>query len=180
MVLMKSNGEMLKGDKAPEFSLMGTDGKEYSLNNFEGKKAVLVVFICNHCPYVLPKIEELKRITNDYSDVAVICINSNESKNYPEDSYEKMKEYMQEWQAEFVYLHDESQEVARAYGAVCTPDPFLFDGDFKLIFHSRIDNTHGEEEGKHEMHGAIGEFLERGSISILEKPSIGCSIKWKN
>ncbi len=180
MVLLGSNDEMLKtGDKAPEFSLMATDGKKYSLADFSDKKTVLIVFICNHCPYVIPKIKELKRIAEDFSEVAVVCINSNDSAQYEEDSFEKMQEYMQEWKAGFVYLHDETQEVARAYGAVCTPDPFLFDNGLKLIFHSRIDNTHGEEEGKHEMYEAVKEFLEKGSISLPEKPSMGCSIKWK-
>ena len=180
MVLMKSSNELEKGDLAPEFSLLATNGKEYSLQDFAGKKAYLIVFICNHCPYVVPKIKELKRIADDFPDVAVICINSNESENYPEDSYEKMQEYMQEWAAEFVYLHDETQEVAKAYGAVCTPDPFLFDKDKKLIFHSRIDDAHGEEGGNPELYPAIEEYLEKGEITLEEKPSMGCSIKWRS
>ena len=91
-----------------------------------------------------------------------------------------MKKVVQEKGINFVYLRDESQEVARTYGASCTPDPFLFDSDFKLIFHSRLDDTHGEEHANtHEMYEAIGQFLENGSISLQEQPSQGCSIKWK-
>ena len=142
----------------------------------------LIVFICNHCPYVVPKIDELKRIAEGFREegLVVIGINSNESEDYPEDSFEKMQEYFDKWGFDFFYLHDESQEVAKEYGAVCTPDPFLFDADLKLVFHSRIDDTHADEPvNVHELYDAISEFLEKGSISLEEQPSMGCSIKWK-
>ena len=179
MVLLGSEYVTLKhGDSAPDFSLINVDGVFYSLNDIKGEKATLIIFICNHCPYVIPKMQEIKRIAS-LEGLTVIGINSNESENYPEDSYEKMQEYFDEWDIDFYYLHDKSQEVAKEYGAVCTPDPFLFDTDLKLIFHSRIDDTHGEVEGKHELYQAIQEFLEKGNISIKEQPSMGCSIKWK-
>lgn len=184
MVLLSSQYEQLKqGDPAPNFSLPATDDKTYSLNELKGEKATLIIFLCNHCPYVIPKIKEIGRIANDFKEkgLRVVCINPNESENYPEDSFEKMKEYMAEWGIDIVYLRDESQEVAKSYGAVCTPDPFLFDSDLKLVYHGRIDDSHGEEEeGEHEMYAIIGEFLETGGISQEEKPSMGCSIKWKN
>jgi peroxiredoxin len=179
-MLIGSEYKQLKhGDKAPDFSLPATDGKIYSLSDFVGKP-LLVIFMCNHCPYVLPKIEEIKRITTDFRDkITVVAINPNEDENYPEDSFEKMQEYMKEWDAAFIYLRDETQDVARAYGAVCTPDPFLFDGKGKLLYHGRIDDTHGKVEGKHELYEVISEFLIKDSISHEEKPSMGCSIKWK-
>lgn len=182
MVLTGSNYEGLKhGDIAPYFSLPATDGRTYSIKEAKGSKATLVVFMCNHCPYVIPKIDELKRITEDYKEkgLVVIGINSNEDKNYPEDSFEKMQEMVEEKEISFIYLRDESQEVAKAYDAVCTPDPFLFDENLKLVFHSRIDDKHGETSGTKELHQAIGQFLENKEITVAEQPSMGCSIKWK-
>ena len=182
MVLLASEYNIVKhGDQAPDFRLPATDGKMYSLSHFKSAKAVLIIFICNHCPYVIPKINEMKRMAADYKEqgLVVIGINANEDVNYPEDSFEKMQKYAQQWQLNFLYLRDESQETAKAYGAVCTPDPFLFDRNFKLIYHGRIDDTHGKEAGVHELHEVIGTFLQKGKISQKEKPSMGCSIKWK-
>ena len=186
MVLLASEYNKLRtGDIAPSFSLPATDGKNYSLSAFDKNKAILVIFMCNHCPFVVPKIAEINRIARDFKHqgVAVIGINPNEAEGYPEDSFDRMKEYMKEWSAEFIYLCDESQDTAKAYGAVCTPDPFFFvsdKGTFKLLFHSRIDDTHGDKKPTyHEMYDAIKEFLETGTISLKEQPSMGCSIKWK-
>ena len=179
MSLIDSEYDKFKhGDTAPDFELKGTDGKMYSLQDVKGKLS-LIVFMCNHCPYVIPKLEELNRIAEEL-DVVVIGINPNESENYPEDSFENMQKMVDSGKIKFKYLHDESQEIAKAYGAVCTPDPFLFDKDLKLIFHSRIDNTHGSDPAtESELYNAIKEFIEKGSISVEEKPSMGCSIKWK-
>ena len=182
MTLLKSDYKVLKkGDNAPDFSLPGTDGKTYSLDDFKDAKALLIVIMCNHCQYVKPKINELKRITADYKDkgLVVVGINPNDENFVPEDSFENMKKVVEEKGINFVYLRDKSQQVAKAYGATCTPDPFLFDSEHKLIFHNRIDDKHGEEGGNGELHKAIGEFLEKGSISLEETPSQGCSIKWK-
>lgn len=173
---------MKRGATAPHFSLPATDGKTYTLNDFKGCKALLIVFMCNHCPYVKPKIEEMKRIAKDYKaqGLAMVSINSNDALSHPDDSFESMKRMSKEKQLNFPYLYDESQEVAKAYGATCTPDPFLFDSNFKLVFHSRIDDTHGADPiKKHEMHNAIGGFLSEGEVSLKEKPSMGCNIKWK-
>src|SRR3989338_4942202 len=182
MVLLASEYKILKrAENAPAFKLPATDGKTYSLNQIAGSKATLILFMCNHCPYVLPKIKEIKRIATNFKDngLVVIGINPNESLNYPEDSFAKMKEYFEKWKISFHYLRDETQDIARAYGAVCTPDPFLFDSNLKLIYHGRIDDTHGKEEGKHELHEVIHEFLTTGKITQKEMPSMGCSIKWK-
>ncbi len=173
--------QLLKGSPAPPFTLLGTDGAFHALDDIKGRNATLIIFMCNHCPYVIPKIKEIKRIAHDYkgNGLVVIGINPNDSETYPEDSYEQMQDYFDHWGIEFYYLYDESQETAQDYGAVCTPDPFLFDAELKLIFHSRIDDTHGKEEGRHELHEAIGEFLEKGTITTKEQPSKGCSIKWR-
>jgi len=183
MVLLASEYKILKqGETAPAFKLPATDGNTYSLSQITGHKATLIIFMCNHCPYVLPKIKEIKRITANFKSrgLAVIAINPNESLNYPEDSFSKMKEYFEKWQIPFYYLRDETQDVAKSYGAVCTPDPFLFDLNLKLIYHGRIDDTHGKEDAKvHELYEVIEEFLKTGIIIHQEKPSMGCSIKWK-
>jgi peroxiredoxin len=169
--------KMQHGDFAPEFSLPATDGKTYALHDFVNKP-LLIIFMCNHCPYVLPKIVAINKIGADYPQLVVIGVNPNDSVNYPKDSFEKMKEYMERWGASFVYLWDETQEAAKAYGAVCTPDPFLFDKVHKLVFRGRFNAAHGKPGGE-ELHKAIGEFLERGRITVAEQPSMGCSIKWK-
>lgn len=182
MVLLASKYKILKkGETAPAFKLPATDGKTYSLKDLSGSKATLIIFMCNHCPYVLPKINEIKRIAVDFKSqgLAVIGINPNESLNYPEDGFEKMKEYFRKWQIPFYYLRDETQDVAKSYGAVCTPDPFLFDVNLKLIYHGRITDVHGKEGGTPELYEVIDEFLRTGKISRQEKPSMGCSIKWK-
>ena len=180
--LLKSEYKTLQhGESAPDFTLIGTDGAFHALSDIKGEKATLIIFMCNHCPYVVPKMNEIGRIAADYDSkgLIVIGINSNESENYPEDSFEKMQEYFDQWGIDFYYLHDESQEVAKAYGAVCTPDPFLFDSGLKLILHSRIDDVHGKEEGNGELHEAIGQFISNGKIIVEEMPSMGCSIKWR-
>lgn len=183
MVLTESNYKDLKhGDSAPDFKLPCTDGKTYSLKDFDFAKAILIVFMCNHCPYVIPKMEELNRITKEYSSqgLIVIGINPNDDLEYPEDSFENMKKIVKQKGLKFFYLRDESQDVARAYGAVCTPDPYLFDSNNKLIYHGRIDDTHASEKpSKHEMFEIIGEYLTKGKITAKEKTSMGCSIKWK-
>ena len=184
MALLGSEYKILQnGDQAPGFSLPATDDNTYSLQDIKGDKATLIIFMCNHCPYVIPKIPEIKRIATSFKPegLTIIGINSNESENYPEDSYQKMQEYFAEWGIDFYYLHDETQEVAKEYGAVCTPDPFLFNSELKLIFHSRIDDTHGDEPAKtHELYNTIKEFLETKKINQEQQPSMGCSIKWKN
>lgn len=182
MVLTESQSKLKKGDKAPDFNLKATNERFYSLEKLrrQNKKAYLIVFMCNHCPYVKEKLGELNRIAKDYKDVLVVGINSNEDINHPEDSFENMQKFVQQGKVKFLYLREETQDVAKAYSATCTPDPFLFDSDFRLIFHSRIDDPPGTRSAKrHELHEAIGEFLEKGEISIKESPSIGCSIKWK-
>jgi len=182
VVLTKSFYKLNKGTQAPDFSLPGTDEKMHSLGKIKGEKATLIIFMCNHCPYVQTKLSELNRITEDFKSrgLQVIGINSNDSEDYSEDNFENMKAFVNKGIVKFLYLHDESQEVAKSYGAVCTPDPFLFDKDLKLVFHSRIDDPPGMEAARmNELYEAIKELLNKGIISLQENPSLGCSIKWK-
>ncbi|MBD3209923.1 redoxin family protein [Candidatus Micrarchaeota archaeon] len=185
MTLTPSSYKVLgKDGKAPDFSLPGTDGKQYSLEDFKGKKALLVIFMCNHCPYVRPKMDYFVELQEKYGPegLRVVGINSNNAEEYPEDSFEKMKEYAEKNNFNFPYLYDGSQEVARAYGAECTPDPFLFDGDFRLKYHGRFDDAHGEPHSKgtsSEMENAIRDVLAGREVGVESLPSMGCSIKWK-
>lgn len=186
MVLTQSDSELSRGDDAPFFSLPGADGQTYSLDSFADAEALLVVFTCNHCPYAEAKREELNHLAESYDGLAVVGINPNDAEEYPDDSYEAMRERVEEGEVRFTaYLRDESQTVAREYGAVCTPDPFLFertDEGFELAFHSRIDDAMSpdEEPTEYEMRIAVEAVLDDEEIPIAETPSQGCSIKWRD
>ena len=182
MVLLESEISLKTGDKALDFELLGTDDKKHSLKDYKDYKGLLLIFICNHCPYVKAKIEAIKEIDEKFKDsIALVGINSNDSIEYPDDSFENMKSIAQEKGMKFDYLVDDSQEIAKKYGAVCTPDPFLFDSDRKLIFHGRIDNAMKPEDAATEktMVNNIQKFLNGEKIEKDFEPSIGCSIKWK-
>ena len=141
MVLLESEVSLKTGDKAPDFSLKGIDDKMHSLTDYN-QKGLLVIFMCNHCPYVKAKIEAIKEIHDKFKDqISLVGINSNDSEKYPDDSFESMKTIADEKGITFDYLVDETQEIAKKYGAVCTPDPFLFDSERKLVFHGRIDDA---------------------------------------
>ena len=189
MALESETEALERGDVAPSFELEGTDGRTYSLEDFADDEALLVVFMCNHCPYVVAKFETMNAIDDDYDDVSVVGINPNDEEQYPEDSYEKMVEYVEDGQVDITaYLRDESQEVARAYGAVCTPDPFLLrndDGTFRLAYHGRFDdatNPDDEPSGEpgFEMREAIEAVLAGEEPTDEFRPSRGCSVKWRN
>ena len=182
MVLLESKVSLKTGDSAPDFELLGIDDKNHSLSDYKEFKGLLVIFICNHCPYVKAKIEAIKEVHAKFSDkIALVGINSNDSIKYPDDSFESMKTVSKEKQIEFDYLVDETQEIAKKYGAVCTPDPFLFDSERKLIFHGRIDNAmNPDATSTHKvMIENIEKFLNGEKIEKDFDPSIGCSIKWK-
>lgn len=183
MVEMKSQIALKKGDSAPDFDLLGIDDKRHSLASYSNYEALLVIFMCNHCPYVKAKVDAINEIHNKFKDkVAVIGINSNDSVAYPDDSFENMKKFAKERGISFSYLVDETQEIAKKYGAVCTPDPFLFDKNRKLVFHGRIDNAMKPEDTATEktMIANIEKLLAGKPIEKDFDPSIGCSIKWKN
>jgi peroxiredoxin len=178
-----SSPQVLKtGMKAPEFSLKGVDGRTHSLSEYKAG-AKLVVFICNHCPYVKARINDIVSLQSKFkpSELQVIGINSNDP-NYQDEGFDNMVKFSQQYRLNFPYLIDESQDVARAYGAVCTPDPFLFDADGKLIFHGRINDAM-DPEAKPTipvMENNVRKLLGGEKLEKDFDPSIGCSIKWKN
>jgi len=181
MVLLESQVSLKTGDTAPDFSLKGIDDKIHSLADYD-RKGLLVIFMCNHCPYVKAKIEAIKEIHDKFKDqISLVGINSNDSEKYPDDSFESMKTIADEKGMAFDYLVDETQETAKKYGAVCTPDPFLFDSDRKLVFHGRIDDAMNPDAVANEkvMINNIEKFLNGEKIEKDFDPSIGCSIKWK-
>ncbi|HSA97617.1 MAG TPA: thioredoxin family protein [Candidatus Nitrosotenuis sp.] len=183
MVVMESKVALKAGDAAPGFELVGIDDKKYSLSSFGDYEALLVVFMCNHCPYVRAKVDAINEIQSKFKGrVAVVGINSNDAVAYPDDSFDSMKKFASEKKIGFFYLVDETQEVAKKYGAVCTPDPFLFNKDRRLVFHGRIDNAMKPEDRATEktMISNIEKLLGGQKIAKDFDPSIGCSIKWKN
>jgi len=181
MAKMESVISLKTGDNAPEFNLKGIDDQMHSLNDYS-KKGLLVIFMCNHCPFVKAKIEAIKELDDKFKDdISIVGINSNDSVKYPDDDFDSMKAVAKEKGLEIDYLVDETQEIAKKYGAVCTPDPFLFDSEKKLIFHGRIDDAMNPEAEVSEkvMINNIQKFLEGQKIEKDFDPSIGCSIKWK-
>jgi len=173
-----------RGDEAPSFELLGADGETHSLDSFADHDALLVVFTCNHCPYAKAKFDELDHLAEAYEDLAVIGINPNDADQYPDDSFERMVELVEDGTIAYdAYLHDEFQAVAAAYGAVCTPDPFLFrndDGTFRLAYHGRIDDALNpdDEPTVHEMREYVETVLAGENVDAEDRPSRGCSIKW--
>lgn len=172
------------GWKADDFSLPATDGKSYSLNNIAGENGTVIVFICNHCPYVIAILDRLVRDANALRDqgigFAAIC--SNDATNYPADSFDNMGKMAQDAGFPFPYLHDEDQSVARAWGAVCTPDFFGFDKDFGLQYRGRLDES-GARAGvvgaRRDLFEAMTDIARTGKGPRDQIASMGCSIKWK-
>ncbi|MEW6507802.1 MAG: thioredoxin family protein [Bacteroidota bacterium] len=170
------------GSQTPQFNLPSTDGKNYSLESFSNKQLLVVIFSCNHCPYVQAYEDRIIEIQEKYKDhISIAAISSNETENYPEDSFEKMKERAQLKGFNFPYLFDESQEVAKAFGATHTPEIFLFDRDRKLAFHGKIDDNWQEPQNVKSpyLKNAIDELINGKKVSVPETFTIGCTIKWK-
>jgi len=179
------NSTMLPlGTKAPDFRLPDTGGKIVSLADFKSAPALLVVFMCNHCPYVKHIRAGLAQMARDYKPrgVAVVGINSNDVANYPEDSPAKMAEEVQRAGYIFPYLYDETQEAAKAYHAACTPDIYLFDEDQRLAYRGQLDDSRPGSSipvtGK-DVRAALEAVLAGKPVPPNQKPSIGCNIKWK-
>jgi peroxiredoxin len=176
--------EILKiGSTAPDFSLPGIDGQNYSLDNFNKSKGFIVIFSCNHCPYVRAYENRIKKLQSDYSNkaISVLAINSNDSDQYEDDSFENMKLRAAEMNFNFPYLRDEDQSVARAYGASHTPEIFLFNNERKLVFHGKIDDNWRDETKVKSSYlkDAVEELINGKEISVPETFTIGCTIKWK-
>ena len=181
MALTESQVKLNAGDEAPDFQLKGVDEKTYSLGDFEGVEGFLIIFMCNHCPYVKAKIDDLNALYEKFNNkLAIIGINSNDPE-YPGEGMEHMKEFVQERNIKFTYVLDDTQEIAKSYGATCTPDPFLFDKDKKLVFHGRINDAMEPDDTSSEntMELNIEKMLQGESIDPSFNPSRGCSIKWK-
>lgn len=173
------------GTPAPDFTLLDTiSGKTISLKDLESEKATVIMFICNHCPYVLHVRKELVRVAQDYTPkgVSFIAISSNDVAQYPQDDPDKMKEFAAENNFNFPYLYDETQEVAKAYDAQCTPDLYIFDANLKLVYHGQLDDSRRGNEipvsGK-DVRLALDNLLNSKPVNPDQKPSIGCNIKWK-
>lgn len=173
------------GTKAPDFSLLdAVSGKTVSLSEFAGKKALLVMFICKHCPFVQHVKHEIAKIGNEYmaKGIGVVAISANDVSSYPEDGPEGLKAMAQELDFTFPYLYDESQEVAKAYTAACTPDIFLFDDKQKLVYRGQIDDSRPSNglpvTGK-DLRNALDAVLSGKEVSSEQRPSMGCGIKWK-
>jgi peroxiredoxin len=178
MTLLKSKSISM-GVQAPNFSLKGVDDQVHNLPEYSDAEILVVVFMCNHCPYVQAIWDRLVALQTKFKDknVQFVGINPN---FHPEDSFEKMKQYHEKYEMNFPYLIDESQDVARAYGSQCTPDIFVYNNERKLSYHGRLDDNWQEPESveKEELSEAI-EVLLRGEVpSEDQNPSMGCSIKW--
>ncbi len=171
------------GDSAPDFNLPAVDGSNYSLFSFKENPVLVVIFSCNHCPYVQAYEDRIIDLQKNYKEkgVAVIAINSNDIANYPDDSFEHMADRAKKKGFNFPYLRDDDQTAAEAYGATHTPEIFLFNKERKLVYHGKIDDNWQEPEKVRNKYlkDAIDELLKEKEISIPETFSIGCTIKWK-
>jgi peroxiredoxin len=172
------------GSPAPKFRLPATDGKTYALADIAGAKGTVIVFICNHCPYVKAVADRLasdaRTLMAEGFGFAAIC--SNDARTHPEDSFPNMKRFAEAHKFPFPYLHDEDQSVARAYGAVCTPDFFGFDAEAKLRYRGRLDEgrtTSPPKGARRELVEAMRAIAATGAAPAQQVPSVGCSIKWK-
>lgn len=173
------------GTIAPEFSLTDTiTGKTMNLNQLKGKKGTVIMFICNHCPFVIHINTELVSIANAYAEkeISFIAISSNDAENYPQDGPDNMKAHAKANGYPFPYLYDESQDVAKAYDAACTPDFYVFDGKLKLSYRGQLDDSRPGNEiplsGK-DLRRALDCLIEGKENGETQNPSIGCGIKWK-
>ena len=168
---------------APDFSLPGTNNKVYSLESFQDKKVLVVIFMCNHCPYVKAVLKRLINLQNEYAEqpVQLVGINANDVKQYPDDSPKSMKALAEKKNIPFPYLFDNSQETAKAYDAVCTPDIYVYGEERKLLYRGRVDDNwqHPDEITRHDLKDAIEALLTDQEVSADQISSMGCSIKWK-
>lgn len=171
------------GSSLPEFNLPAVDGKYYSPSSFADKKFLIIIFSCNHCPYVQAYEERIKKVQSDYSakGVQVLAISSNDAIKYPEDSFDEMKKRAVQKGFNFPYLYDDNQSIARTFDATHTPEVFVFDDKRKLAYHGKIDDNWQDESQVKNMYlrNALDELLEGEEVSVPETYSIGCTIKWK-
>ena len=171
------------GTAAIDFKLPGIDGVKYSLDTFVDSKVLVIIFMCNHCPYVKAVIQRLIDLQEDTSSqgVRLVGINCNDAQKYPDDSFENMQKVATEWGMNFSYLFDESQTVAKKYDAVCTPDIYVYGKEKKLLYRGRIDDNweNVEQVTQRDLKQAIDCILAGQEVPAKQVPSMGCSIKWK-
>jgi len=169
---------------APDFELIGTDGRRYRRDAVRGPKGLLVMFICNHCPFVKAVLDKIVRDAAELKvqGIGSVAISSNDPSDYPEDSFDNMKALASRMRFPFAYLWDESQEVARAYGAVCTPDFFGYNASLGLQYRGRLDDSgrSPKPDAPRELFNAMAQVARTGKGPAEQTSSIGCSIKWKN
>lgn len=183
--MVKTASTMLPlGSKAPQFSLPNIDGETVSLSDFSGKKGLLVIFMCNHCPFVIHVRSELAKFAQEYQQkgLAIVGINSNDVSAYPQDAPDKMKAEAAQVGYTFPYLYDETQSVAKSYRAACTPDFFLFDAEQKLVYRGQFDDSRPSTNipvTGADLRKACDAVLAGQQVPSDQKPSIGCNIKWK-
>tara|TARA_Y100000310_G_scaffold319253_1_gene374307 strand:+ start:564 stop:1115 length:552 start_codon:yes stop_codon:yes gene_type:complete len=169
------------GDSAPDFTLKGVDDKDYSLQDFSDKKLLVVVFMCNHCPYVQAYTERIIKLQEEFKEqVAFVGINSNDENLYPEDGFDKMVVYARIRGFNFPYLWDSDQAVAKSFDAQCTPEIMVFDNERKLRYHGRVDDNYQDSNSvkEHYLKDAIDALLSGGEVSKPNTHAVGCSIKW--
>ena len=185
MALTPSNMLPL-GTKAPDFTLFDTvSGNDLSLQQLKGKKGTVIMFICNHCPFVVYVNPEISKIAKDYADedIAFIAISSNDIVNYPQDAPHLMKKVAEDEGYTFPYLYDETQNVAKAYDAACTPDFYIFDQSLNLVYRGQLDDSRPGNKialSGQDLRSALNHLIEGSIQETIQKPSIGCNIKWKN
>ena len=173
-----------RGAPAPDFTLRGTDGRDWSRDELRGPNGLLVMFICNHCPYVLAVIDRIVRDAAALKQAGIGCvaISSNDAEAYPQDSFARMQDYAREHGLDFPYLYDATQDVARAYGAVCTPDFFGYNARLELQYRGRLDASGRQAaapDTRRELLEAMREVAAAGRGPAQQTASIGCSIKWR-
>ena len=183
--MVKTASTMLPlGTTAPDFSLLNVNGQTVCRSDFQDAKGLLVIFMCNHCPFVIHLADQLAQFARDYHDagLAIVAISSNDVSNHPQDSPEQMVHEAEQRGYIFPYLYDEEQEVAKAYHAACTPDFFLFDGNHQLVYRGQFDSSRPDSEipvTGEDLRQAVDAMLAGQPVSEDQQPSLGCNIKWK-
>ncbi|MEO0323584.1 MAG: thioredoxin family protein [Myxococcota bacterium] len=182
MALTGSKG-LPVGTSAPPFALPGVDGATHRLEDFADARALVVIFTCNHCPYAVALEDRFIALQEEtrVAGVRLVAISANDARNYPADSFEAMKARSEAKGFNFPYLYDESQAVARAYDAACTPDPFVFDASRKLVYNGRVDDSWRDASRvtRRDLRAAIDHALAGTALDFEAQPALGCSIKWK-
>lgn len=184
MALTESN-KFATGTTAPDFLLVNTvDDKKYALSNLKGENGTVIMFICNHCPFVIHVNEALVKLANDYQSKGInfIAISANDVGNYPQDAPHLMKKLAEDEKYPFPYLYDETQEVAKAYAAACTPDFYVFNADLKSVYHGQLDDSrpgNGKPVTGQDIRNTLDNLLNQKPVLANQKPSMGCGIKWR-